>query len=92
MGVFFFYMFVASATPLFLWIEHHKIAVASIPGIFAMWILGAIYMINPTWWLEAWFIFTFAVHVILAHYAAFVLYGMPYIKSKRLESQPKRLV
>ncbi|TSB45139.1 spore morphogenesis/germination protein YwcE [Alkalicoccobacillus porphyridii] len=92
MGVFFFYMFVASATPLFLWIEYHKIAVASIPGIFAMWILGSIYIISPSWWLEAWFIFTFAVNVILAHWAAIVLYGMPFIRARRLQSQPKRVI
>ncbi|MDQ0206198.1 spore morphogenesis/germination protein YwcE [Alkalicoccobacillus murimartini] len=92
MGIFFFYMFVASATPLFLWLEHHKIAVASIPGIFLMWILGSIYIISPSIWIEATFIVTFAVNVMLAHYAAIVLYGMPLFKQKRLLRNSKRLV
>ncbi len=44
MDLFFAYMFVASATPLFLWLEHRKIAVLSIPFIVVMWLLSIAFL------------------------------------------------
>ncbi|MHC8522955.1 spore morphogenesis/germination protein YwcE [Rossellomorea sp. H39__3] len=42
MDVFMVYLFIATATPLFLWIEHRKWAVAHIPFVIALWVHSSI--------------------------------------------------
>ncbi|WP_078390965.1 spore morphogenesis/germination protein YwcE [Shouchella patagoniensis] len=89
MDLFFAYMFVASATPLFLWLEHRKIAMLSIPFIVVMWLLsiaflfeGFMFHIN-----ESAFITAFLVNVVIAHIAAFILYASPHIQTKTKQTK-----
>jgi hypothetical protein len=84
MDMFFAYLMLASATPLFLWLENKKIAISSIPPIILMWIFFGLYLtssLSPTG--HSLMIALFAINVIVAHIAIFILYGLPLIKKYR---------
>nr|MDF9460352.1 spore morphogenesis/germination protein YwcE [Bacillus pumilus] len=83
MDMFFAYLCIATATPLFLWLENRKIALASIPPIMIMWIFFGLYMtssLSPAG--HTFMIAFFAINVILAHIAAFLIYGLPFIRKR----------
>ncbi|BAB05787.1 spore morphogenesis/germination protein YwcE [Halalkalibacterium halodurans] len=84
MDLFFAYMLVASATPLFLWLEHRKIALTSIPFIIIMWVLALSHMFEGFLFdlHHSVFLTAFFVNVIIAHFAALVLYAYPHIRPK----------
>ncbi|GAF13873.1 hypothetical protein JCM19046_4430 [Bacillus sp. JCM 19046] len=84
MDLFFAYMFVASATPLFLWLEHRKIALLSVPFIFVMWALAISFLFEGFMFhiSESTFIAGFLINVLIAHVAAFILYASPYYQAK----------
>ncbi|GAF23400.1 MULTISPECIES: spore morphogenesis/germination protein YwcE [Shouchella] len=84
MDMFFAYMFVASATPLFLWLEHRKIAISSIPFILIMWLLAIAFLFEGFLFhiTESTFVVAVLVNVVIAHIAAFILYASPLLMSK----------
>ncbi|ALA54982.1 spore morphogenesis/germination protein YwcE [Shouchella clausii] len=84
MDLFFAYMFVASATPLFLWLEHRKIALASIPFIIVMWVLALAHIFDGFLFdlHHSAFVTAFLINVFIAHFAALVLYVYPHLRSK----------
>ncbi|WP_059103473.1 spore morphogenesis/germination protein YwcE [Shouchella shacheensis] len=86
MDLFFAYMFVATATPLFLWLEHRKIAILSIPFIIVMWLLALGFIFEIALFSEVPFVTAFIVNVVIAHLAAFMLYAYPLFQKARAPS------
>ncbi len=90
MDVFMVYLFIATATPLFLWIEHRKWAVAHIPFVIALWGAFIYYVVVPE--LGGWGHVTLwsllVANFAFAHLAAFYLYATPYLRKQR----EKRLI
>lgn len=43
MDMFFAYLLVASATPLFIWLDNKKVALSAIPPIILMWVFFFFY-------------------------------------------------
>ncbi|SDB91827.1 spore morphogenesis/germination protein YwcE [Shouchella lonarensis] len=84
MDLFFAYMLVASATPLFLWLEHRKIAFMSIPFILIMWGLFASFLMEFT--PQTTFVVAFLLNVLIAHVAAFLLYTYPYLQKRKVRT------
>ncbi|MFB4211256.1 spore morphogenesis/germination protein YwcE [Shouchella sp. JSM 1781072] len=84
MDMFFAYMFVASATPLFLWLEHRKIAITSIPFILIMWTLAVGFLFDGFLFhiTESTFVVAVLINVVIAHAAAFILYASPHVANK----------
>ncbi|MCY8023819.1 spore morphogenesis/germination protein YwcE [Bacillus sonorensis] len=83
MDMFFAYLLIASATPLFLWLDNKKVALSSIPPIILMWVFFFFYMtssLTPTG--HSLMIALFIINVIIAHIAAFLIYGLPLIKKR----------
>ncbi|MDA1476773.1 spore morphogenesis/germination protein YwcE [Bacillus changyiensis] len=81
MDMFFGYLLIASATPLFLWLDNKKVALSSIPPIMLMWVFFFFYMTNklsPTG--HSLMVILFTLNVIIAHIAAFFIYGLPLIR------------
>ena len=77
MDMFFAYLLIASATPLFLWLDNKKVAISSIPPI----IFFFFYMtssLSPTG--HSLMIALFILNVVIAHVAAFIIYGLPLIR------------
>ena len=85
MDVFLVYLFVATATPLFLWVEHRKWAVLHIPFVIALWSVFIYYVAVPE--LGGWGHVTlwslFVANLAFAHVAAFMLYALPFIQKQR---------
>ncbi|UXH43706.1 spore morphogenesis/germination protein YwcE [Rossellomorea vietnamensis] len=85
MDVFLVYLFVATATPLFLWVEHRKWAVLHIPFVIALWSVFIYYVAVPE--LGGWGHVTlwslFVANLAFAHIAAFMLYAVPFIQKQR---------
>ncbi|QQK75471.1 spore gernimation protein [Salicibibacter cibarius] len=78
MGVFFLYLFIASATPLFLWKEKRWLALASLPLLIVMWIMSGFYVANMlTPAAHTFFMILFSFNVLLAHVGAIILYVKP---------------
>ncbi|ASB86912.1 spore morphogenesis/germination protein YwcE [Bacillus sonorensis] len=83
MDMFFAYLLIASATPLFIWLDNKKVALSSIPPIILMWVFFFFYMtssLTPTG--HSLMIALFIINVIIAHIAAFLIYGLPLIKKR----------
>ncbi|AGN38354.1 spore morphogenesis/germination protein YwcE [Bacillus sp. GM2] len=81
MDMFFAYLLIASATPLFLWLDNKKVAISSIPPIILMWVFFFFYMtssLSPTG--HSLMIVLFILNVVIAHVAAFIIYGLPLIR------------
>ncbi|MDQ0230803.1 spore morphogenesis/germination protein YwcE [Metabacillus malikii] len=81
MDVFFAYLLIASASPLFLWKEHIKLAIFQIPVIVAMWIMFTLYISND-YGMAGHLMFggLFALNVILAHVTVFYVFVIPFFK------------
>jgi Spore morphogenesis and germination YwcE len=85
MDMFMVYLFVATATPLFLWIEHRKWALIHIPFLLALWAIFIYYVAVPEMggWGHVTFWSLFVFNFAFAHLAAFWLYAAPYLKKHR---------
>ncbi|KYC98788.1 hypothetical protein B425_3251 [Bacillus amyloliquefaciens] len=74
MDMFFAYLLVASATPLFIWLDNKKVALSAIPPIILMWVFFYFYATSSLSPLgHTLMIILFAVNVIVAHIAAFII-------------------
>ncbi|WP_198863938.1 spore morphogenesis/germination protein YwcE [Bacillus velezensis] len=84
MDMFFAYLLVASATPLFIWLDNKKVALSAIPPIILMWVFFYFYATSSLSPLgHTLMIILFAVNVIVAHIAAFIIYGLPRLRRRR---------
>ncbi|UOQ45986.1 spore morphogenesis/germination protein YwcE [Halobacillus salinarum] len=93
MDVILVYVLLASMTPLFLWMDHRKLAIVQMPFIVAMWA----YFVIEFGALEVGafayraLLTLFAANIILAHYAMYlVLYKDVKIR-KRISAAPNML-
>ncbi|MCA0988837.1 spore morphogenesis/germination protein YwcE [Guptibacillus algicola] len=83
MDVFMVYLFVITATPLFLWKDYRKLAYVHIPFIIANWALLIFYIgggMTPA--ANTIFISLFVINVLFAHLAAFLLFALPIIRER----------
>ncbi|MRX71169.1 spore gernimation protein [Bacillus lacus] len=88
MDMFFAYMMIATATPLFLLPEHKKLAAASIPFISAMWITFFMYYgAEASMLFHTAFLLLFTLNVLMAHFAAFIIFAIPVIREQREQKQ-----
>lgn len=76
MDVFFAYLLIGTATPLFLWNENKKIAILQIPLIALMWASLVLYLYSDFGMTGQIILGTlFAVNIIIAHLTVlYVLY------------------
>lgn len=89
MSVFMIYLFVATATPLFLWMEKRKMALWHLPFLALMWVAFILYISNRALpFVEPFFFVLFIGNVIYAHIAAFLLYASPYLKQRKHRTLP----
>ncbi|SHE39777.1 holin, BSH family [Seinonella peptonophila] len=89
MSIFMIYLFVATATPLFLWIEKRKIALWHLPFLVLMWVYFILYISDQLGSVGQFIFFTlFIGNVIFAHIAAFLLYASPLLASRNHKTQP----
>lgn len=87
MDVFMVYLLVASATPLFLWVERRKLALLQLPFIALMWVYSVLYMTTDlSMWSYSLFAALFIGNVLFAHYAAFLIFIAPAVK--QLKNKP----
>jgi hypothetical protein len=88
MDVFVLYLFIATATPLFLWTESKKMAIMQMPFIAVIWLYMILYLakVDLSPMMHTVFISIFVANVIFAHIAAIMIYA-PYIKKKKLEKK-----
>jgi hypothetical protein len=83
------YLFVATATPLFLWIEKRKMALWHLPFLALMWIGFILYISNHAHpFVEPFFFVLFIGNVIYAHIAAFLLYASPFLQQRKHRTLP----
>ncbi|MGD6816449.1 spore morphogenesis/germination protein YwcE [Metabacillus sp. 84] len=81
MDVFVVYLFIATATPLFLWPERKKLALIHIPFIAGMWTYFILYLSGSLNFIDHFVLnMIFVGNVIFAHIAAFLIYAFPIIK------------
>ncbi|MFC7373557.1 spore morphogenesis/germination protein YwcE [Fictibacillus iocasae] len=87
MDVFVLYLFIATATPLFLWTESKKMAIMQMPFIAVIWLYAILHMTNADLspMMHTMFISIFVANVIFAHIAAVLIFAGPYFKKKKLE-------
>jgi hypothetical protein len=87
MDVFMVYLFVATATPLFLWNDSRKLALLQVPFIALLWTYVVLFMANSqlNLFVHAFFITVFIANVFFAHYAAYVVWGRPYLAKRKME-------
>lgn len=79
MDVFFAYLLIASASPLFLWKENVKLAIFQIPVVILMWVMFILY-ISFDFGMTGHIVFGsfFALNVILAHITVFYVFIRPF--------------
>jgi hypothetical protein len=87
MDVFMVYLFVATATPLFLWNDSRKLALWQTPFIALLWTYVVLYMTNDSLslFVHSFFITVFIANVVFAHYAAYIVWGRPYLAKRKME-------
>ncbi|MCM3655198.1 spore morphogenesis/germination protein YwcE [Metabacillus litoralis] len=89
MDVFFAYLLIATATPLFLWKERRTLAIMHIPVIIGMWVVFISNM-NADFGIlgHTIFMLAFTLNVFIAHMAIFHLFIVPFFammkKSKKI--------
>lgn len=75
MDIFFAYLLIGTATPLFLWKESRKLAIFQIPVIVLMWTTLVLYMYSDFGTGHILFGAMFAANIIIAHLTVlYVLY------------------
>ncbi|MCA0993099.1 spore morphogenesis/germination protein YwcE [Pseudalkalibacillus hwajinpoensis] len=85
MDVYMVYLFVITATPLFLWQDYKKLAFVHMPFIVAIWALLIFYIgggMTPV--AHTLFITLFAINVLFAHIAAYLIFARPFLKERQL--------
>ncbi|KMM36487.1 spore morphogenesis/germination protein YwcE [Guptibacillus hwajinpoensis] len=85
MDVYMVYLFVITATPLFLWQDYRKLALAHIPFIVTIWALLIFYIgggMTPA--AHTLFISLFVINVLFAHLAAYLIFARPFLKERSL--------
>ncbi|MBA4493180.1 spore morphogenesis/germination protein YwcE [Paenactinomyces guangxiensis] len=83
MSVFMVYLFVASATPLFLWTERRRLALLHLPFIVAMWVYFILYVTTElSVWSHLLFGIIFIGNIIFAHVAAFLIFASPVLERR----------
>ncbi|MFQ3544816.1 spore morphogenesis/germination protein YwcE [Halobacillus rhizosphaerae] len=93
MDVILVYVFLASMTPLFLWMDHRKLALIQLPLIVGMWAyfvveFGQLQLGAFGYWA---LLIIFSANILLAHYAMYlVLYKDVRIR-KRISQAPNML-
>lgn len=89
MSIFMIYLFVATATPLFLWIEKRKMALWHLPFLVLMWVAFILYISNgANPFVQLFFFVLFIGNVIFAHIAAFLLYAAPFFEHRKYRTFP----
>ncbi|WP_433745579.1 spore morphogenesis/germination protein YwcE [Falsibacillus pallidus] len=87
MDVFMVYLFVATATPLFLWAEHKKWAIVHSPFVIALWASFIYYVAVPDMGtlghIVLWTLFI--ANFLYAHVAAIYLYAAPFLREQKLK-------
>ena len=85
MDVFMIYLFVATATPLFLWAEHKKWAIIHLPFVLALWVSFLYFVSVPAMGTLGHVILwsLFITNFVYAHVAAIYLYAAPFIRDQR---------
>ncbi|MFY4776081.1 spore morphogenesis/germination protein YwcE [Metabacillus sp. RGM 3146] len=88
MDVFVVYLFIITATPLFLWIERRRLAIFHIPFIAGIWAYFILYLTGALDSMNHIILNTFFVaNVLFAHISAFLIYAYPAIKKARAAKQ-----
>ncbi|QPC47783.1 spore morphogenesis/germination protein YwcE [Mangrovibacillus cuniculi] len=89
MDVFVLYLCIATATPLFMWKEHRKMAIIHIPFIIGLWVGFGYYLaseqITLMGHIGVWSMIL--INFIFAHVAAYVLYASPFLKKMKRSTQ-----
>lgn len=83
MDVFFVYLLIVSATPLFLWDQRKNLALLHIPFILLLWVYFGMYAtmdLNMT--MHVFGGSLFIINLVFAHVAAYLIYAKPIIKRK----------
>lgn len=84
MGVFALYLFIATATPLFLWTEHRKLVYMQLPFLIALWSTVVLYFVFPESTLLVVILSAlFVGNILFSHYAAFMIYVYPAFLKER---------
>ncbi|PLR67779.1 MULTISPECIES: spore morphogenesis/germination protein YwcE [Bacillaceae] len=83
MDVFFVYLLIVSATPLFLWDQRKNLALLHIPFILLLWVYFGMYAtMDLTMAMHVLGVSLFVINLVFAHVAAYLIYAKPVIKRK----------
>ncbi|WP_191566610.1 spore morphogenesis/germination protein YwcE [Metabacillus idriensis] len=83
MDVFFVYLLIVSATPLFLWDQRKNLALLHIPFILLLWVYFGMYAtMDLTMGMHVIGVSLFVINLVFAHVAAYLIYAKPVIKRK----------
>ncbi|MGP1909462.1 spore morphogenesis/germination protein YwcE [Metabacillus sp. JX24] len=83
MDVFFVYLLIVSATPLFLWDQRKSLALLHIPFILMLWVyFGMFATMELAMPLHIIGGSLFLVNLVFAHIAAYLIYAKPILKRK----------
>ncbi|QNG60056.1 spore gernimation protein [Bacillus sp. PAMC26568] len=83
MDVFFVYLLIVSATPLFLWDQRKNLALLHIPFILLLWVYFGMYAtMDLTMAMHVIGVSLFVINLVFAHVAAYLIYAKPVIKRK----------
>ena len=84
MSIFLSYLFVATATPLFLWIEKRNWAPWQMPFLILLWVFFGLYISTDlSLAARTLFIILFIGNVLFAHIAAFSLWVPPLLERRK---------
>ncbi|MDR0139030.1 spore morphogenesis/germination protein YwcE [Metabacillus idriensis] len=87
MDVFFVYLLIVSATPLFLWDQRKNLALLHIPFILLLWgYFGMYATMDLSMAMHVLGGSLFFINLIFAHVAAYLIYAKPILKRK---AEPK---
>lgn len=83
MDVFFVYLLIVSATPLFLWDQRKNLALLHIPFILLLWVYFGMYAtMDLSMAMHVLGVSLFVINLVFAHVAAYLIYAKPVIKRK----------
>lgn len=83
MDVFFVYLLIVSATPLFLWDQRKNLALLHIPFILLLWVYFGMYAsMDLTMAMHVFGLSLFVINLVFAHVAAYLIYAKPVLKRK----------
>lgn len=83
MDVFFVYLLIVSATPLFLWDQRKSLALLHIPFILLLWVYFGMYAtMDLNMAMHVFGGSMFVINLVFAHVAAYLIYAKPVLKRK----------